>query len=113
MCWLNTDSQHVCDVAILGEENHLPWRAAKTLFQNQIDFNYLEMRHLWENAQVSPDGIRLAGMQYKVLILDGELNIDPQAQTALDTLKKSGRLVTYSADDQLLTQLDRHIARDV
>jgi hypothetical protein len=113
MCWLNTDSQHVCDVAILGEENHLPWRAAKTLFQNQIDFNYLEMRHLWEDARVSSDGIRLVGMHYKVLIVDGEPSIDPRAKAALDTLTKSGRVITYTSDDKLLADVDPHITRDV
>ena len=38
--WLLSDGQHVCDVAILGDGNDLPWRAAKQLYQNQIDFLY-------------------------------------------------------------------------
>lgn len=42
LCWLNTDSRHVCDVAIQCESDHLPWRAAKVLHENQIDFHYLE-----------------------------------------------------------------------
>src|SRR5690606_25674434 len=33
LCWLNTDSEHVCNVAILGEAARLPWRAAKVCFQ--------------------------------------------------------------------------------
>jgi alpha-L-rhamnosidase len=42
LCWLNTDSRHVCDTAILCESDHLPWRAAKVFQQHQRDFNYLE-----------------------------------------------------------------------
>ena len=62
LCWLNTDSKHVSELAILGLNNHLPWQAAKICFQNQRDFNYLEARHLWEDAQVDQNGIRIAGM---------------------------------------------------
>jgi hypothetical protein len=39
LCWLNTDSRHVCELAILGLNDHLPWRSAKVCFQNQRDFN--------------------------------------------------------------------------
>ena len=42
LCWLNTDSRHVCEIAILCESNQLPWRTAKILQQNQLDFHYLE-----------------------------------------------------------------------
>jgi len=66
LCWLNTDSKHICELAILGLNNHLPWRAAKVCFQNQRDFNYLEARHLWEDAKVNENGIQIAGMQYRV-----------------------------------------------
>ena len=33
IAWLNTDSDHVCDVAILGEHHRLPWRAAKSMLR--------------------------------------------------------------------------------
>jgi len=42
LCWLNTDSTHICELAILGVNDYLPWRAAKACFQHQRDFNYLE-----------------------------------------------------------------------
>lgn len=44
LAWLNTDSEHVCDVAILERDDRFPWEPAKTLFQNQIDFDYLSLR---------------------------------------------------------------------
>ena len=60
LCWLNTDSEHVCRVAILENNGHLPWRAAKALFQNQIDFVYLARSDLvaWSN-------------RYDVIVVDG------------------------------------------
>lgn len=100
LSFLNTDCTHVCSVAILGKPDHLPWQAAKVCFENQRDFNYIEDRHLWQDARVDSDGIHLAGMHYRVLIVDGE----PEARAipALATLEQAGRVIYYSdaiADD--------------
>ena len=93
LCWLNTDSMHVCELAILGLNDWLPWRAAKVCFQNQRDFNYLEARHLWEDARVDADGIRIAGMHYRALIL--EENPPAKAVPAIETLAKAGRIIRW------------------
>jgi len=113
LCWLNTDSTHVCGLAILGLNDWLPWRAAKVCFQNQRDFNYLEARHLWEGAEVDADGIRLAGMHYRALILED----DPpaQAKPAIDTLARAGRIIRWDASmdaARLVAQIDKLIPPD-
>jgi len=104
LCWLNTDSKHVCSLAILGLNDHLPWQAAKICFQNQLDFNYLEARHLWEDAHVEPDGIHIAGMHYKALIV--EFDPPSKAKEALQTLEQAGRLIRWekSKSEMLLLQ---------
>ena len=102
LCWVNTDSRQVCQVAILGDTNWLPTRAAKVCFQNQRDFNYLELRHLWEDAQVDADGVRLAGMHYKAVVLDGMDRWPPQAAAALTQLAAAGRLIVW--DDSSATK---------
>lgn len=43
LCWLNTDSEHVCEVAILEQNGIFPWEPAKALLQNQVDFDYLSL----------------------------------------------------------------------
>ena len=96
LCWLNTDSNHVCSLAILGLNDYLPWVAAKVCFQNQRDFNYLEARHLWEDARVESDGIHIAGMHYKALIL--EFDPPPKAKEALQALDEAGRLIRWNKD---------------
>ena len=114
LCWLNTDSEHVCAITILGLSDYLPWRAAKVCFQNQRDFNYLEARHLWEDAQVGPDGIRMGSMHYKALIL--EVEPPAKADAALKILERAGRLVRWAGeedDKSLLRQIDRLVPRDV
>ncbi|MCU0913856.1 MAG: hypothetical protein MUC88_04730 [Planctomycetes bacterium] len=114
LCWLNTDSTHVCSLAILGLNDYLPWRAAKVCFQRQRDFNYVEARHLWEDAKVDSDGIRLAGMHYRALILE---ELPPQkAQLAVQTLAKAGRVIRWHekmAEAELIQQVDKLIAPDV
>ena len=114
LCWLNTDSKHICKLAILGLNDHLPWRTAKICLQNQRDFNYLEARHLWEDARVDFDGIHLAGMQYQVLILED----DPpeKAKTAIDILAKAGRIIHWDetiSNQELIQAIDKLIQPDV
>jgi len=70
LCWLNTDSRHICDIAVLCEATYLPDRPAKTLFQAQHDFNYLELRHLKGDAVIDSKGVSIYGMTYKAVILD-------------------------------------------
>ena len=114
LCWLNTDSRHLCELAILGLNDHLPWRAAKVCFQNQRDFNYLEARHLCEDTEVNRNGIRIAGMHYRALIVEAEP--PEKAKPALDVLEKAGRLIRWNEqmdDSELLGRIDRLVPADV
>ncbi len=114
LCWLNTDSKHICELAILGLNDHLPWRAAKVCFQSQRDFNYLEARHLWEDAEVNEKGIQIAGMHYRALIIEAEP--PEKAKPALDLLDKAGRLIRWNdemEDSELLRRIDRLVPVDV
>ncbi len=113
LCQLNTDARHVCSIAILGRNDYLPWRAAKVCFEHQRDFNYLEARHLWEDAKVSSDGIELAGMRYKALIVEDEPPV--QAKQAMDRLEAGGRVIRWDGrmDEQaLLRRIDELVEPD-
>jgi len=79
LCELNTDCQPVCDIAILGDRNRLPWRAAKALFEHQLDFHYINECDL-EGSHVGADGtLRVGPMSYQVLLVESE-----------QTLRRSG-----------------------
>ncbi len=103
--WLNTDSNHVCSVAILGASDQLPWAAARVLLEHQIDFNYLEARHLREDATVDALGVHLAGMHYGVVVVDAQLPPDRPALDALAPLAGAGRVVTYPAESPAPAEL--------
>ncbi len=104
LSWLNTDGEHVCDLAILGKADDLPWRPAKACFRHQRDFNYLEDRVLLEQATVAEDGIHVAGMTYRALIVDRDL--DERSKRVLASCP--GRIIRYDAgmeDAELVRQV--------
>lgn len=114
LCWLNTDSRHICDVAILGLNDYLPWYSAKVCFQNQIDFNYLEDRHLLEETRVDESGIHIAGMNYKVLI--AEMEPPAKALPVMEKLESAGRLIRRQenkGDVLFLNELTNVIQKDI
>lgn len=114
LSWLNTGGRHVCHIAILGRSNALPWQPAKMCLEHQRDFNYLEERHLWEDARVAADGIRLAGMRYRALIVEGP--VDSRAEAAWAVLERAGRLIRYRSEMApagLIGRLDELVPRDV
>jgi len=91
MCRLIAEAKHVVSVAILGSGDELPWKAAEVLFQNQIDFNYLQDADLAGGAaRISPAGIDITGYHYDVLIDEGIGDAGPAA----DVLRGAGRAVS-------------------
>ena len=70
LCWLNTDSEHLCHIAILGQDDRLPWESARVCFENQIDFNYLEECFLLRDSDITDAGIGIGSMHYNLLIVE-------------------------------------------
>jgi hypothetical protein len=95
LSWLNTDSKQVCEIAVLGDANWLPDKSAKVLFQNQHDFNYLEINHLVEDAKIDAEGVYIAGMNYKAVILDGLKNLSKEIIPALQKLEANNQLIIF------------------
>jgi hypothetical protein len=95
LSWLNTDSKQVCDIAILGDANWLPDESAKVFYQNQLDFNYLETTHLASDASVTKNGVQMASMKYKAIVLDGLNSIPDNVIPALQKIADNGQLIVY------------------
>jgi len=99
----------------LGLNDYLPWKPAKICFQNQYDFNYLEARHLWEDAVIDSEGIHIADMHYKTLIVEFDTPTD--AENAIQKLEKAGRIIKLSInnnyDGLLLNRLERIVKKDL
>ncbi len=84
---MNTDGVNVTDVAILCGADELPWRAAKELYEAQIEFNYLEYDLLGE-CRIRDGRCKIAGNSYKILITDGVF--DETAEAYLKAFTESG-----------------------
>jgi len=93
LSWINTDSKQVCSVAILADPTFLPFRAAKVLYQNQIDFNYLEVRHLLENAKITDKGLTINGMTYSAMIIDSLFDLPERVIPVLKEFALKGKLI--------------------
>src|SRR5664280_2165550 len=128
LSWLNTDSKQICDVAILCESTFLPDKSARILYEHQRDFNYLEIRHLWEDARIDSKGVHIAGMNYGVLVIDSLSNIPPEAMLSLKILAMNGRLVinrhaeyyslfekviSYQTPDDLIAAINTKLPPDI
>jgi len=128
LSWLNTGSKQVCEIAIICEDAFLPDKSAKICYQHQRDFNYLEIRHLWEDAKTDSKGVHIAGMNYGLVIIDSLSNIPLKAISSLKILAGSGRLIInkysdfsslfkgaklYQTPDNLVEEIDKEILPDL
>ncbi len=95
-CWLLAEGVHRAGIAILGRRDHLPFRAAKVLFQNQRDFNYLEVRSLQRESRISVDAIKIGPMAYGVLVIDDQAGLDAETLHILAPLISTGRVILYA-----------------
>lgn len=103
LCWLNTDSQHICHIAILGEHHRLPWRAARVCFEHQLDFNYLDADDFCHVAMITTEGVLIADQHYQAVIVDSDS--PPEAAAGLALLDQAGRLIRW--DDNSAACLEK------
>jgi hypothetical protein len=110
LCWLNTDSHNVTDVAVLCTKEHLPWEAMQTLYDKQIEFNYLEAE-LLESCTIK-DGALCIGQQcYKVLLVEEGLYLTEEQKESLKKLTDQGIEVISvgkSCDAECLEKLEKY-----
>ena len=97
MCALNTDSVNDARAAILCGEDDLSWRAAKPLYENQIEFNYLE-ESLLSGIRIEDGQAMLGSQHYRVLIADGRAS--EEGETFLAAFAASGgTVIRYDGTD--------------
>lgn len=75
MCWLMTDSFNVTPVAVLCEADRMPWKIARPLYENQIEFNYLEEALILDGrCRIDHGSLVIERQRYRYLLVeDGSL----------------------------------------
>lgn len=101
MSWLESDSREIAPAAILTIAGHTPWKAARTLFQRQIDFHYLD-ETLMNRVQIHEGKLQLGDGRYDVLILDGihHLTADT-AKMVWDYLENGVKILAFASKLEL------------
>lgn len=94
MCWLLTDSYNVTEIAVLCDENHLPWKPVQILYQNQIEFNYLEA-DLLDSLQVKDGHLKIYHQDYSVIIVDESLALTSKQKETIQSFVEHGVRVIY------------------
>ncbi len=113
ICWLLTDSRQICEIAILGKHNHLPYESAKVLYQNQYDFNYLEDRLLSE-AIIENGRIHIGESSYSVIIRMPNHHLTEEYEGILQNfIDSGGYVVAFSVPERLLEQIYGKIENNV
>lgn len=100
MCYLMTDSVNQTHLAVLCSTNELPWKIVKPLYENQMEFNYLEKELLLsEECMIDQGNIKIAEQTYQVLIVEDIKLLD---QTVLSKLQyyigQGGSVIVYNPD---------------
>jgi hypothetical protein len=89
-CAFNTDSINVTDIAVLCTERELPDEPVRILYENQVEFNYLE-RSLLDETAVNRGMAEIACQAYRVIIVDRDY--DPKTAEFLSRFASSGGTV--------------------
>ncbi len=96
LCWFVGEGKPVADVAILADVEYLPWKAGRVLFENQIDFFYIDMETLLDKAIVTGEQIRLSSMNYSILVVDDFETLPAVVLQKLEPFIRAGRVVSYT-----------------
>lgn len=97
MSWLMTDSVNTTSVAVLCEEDALPWRIVKPLYEKQIEFNYLEEHDILANCRIERGKVKIQQQTYRILIIEDAGKLTARLIGVLNHFSKSGgHIIVYN-----------------
>lgn len=98
MCFIMTDSVNQTNVCILCGSSGLPWKAAKHLYQNQMEFNYLETELLLsEKCKIEGGRIKIEKQEYTVAVIEEPDILSDEVKDRLSVfIRQGGKVVVYN-----------------
>lgn len=93
MSWLLTDSMNSAYTAILAGAEYLPWQIAKPLYEQQIEFNYLEEELLHDGCKLVDGTIEIAEYRYKSVLIEDGRRVAPDSWRKLESFVQQGGVV--------------------
>ncbi|WP_251551466.1 glycosylhydrolase-like jelly roll fold domain-containing protein [Neobacillus muris] len=131
MSWLLSECSNVTEIAVLCEEDHIPWKIAEPLYTHQIEFNYLEEELFLHDCVIEEGKAKIKNQSYRVLILENleqlasndlvnKLNLFLETGGAViaynpekKNLSLSGRVIQIYNYNSVIGAIDRVLFRDV
>lgn len=108
--WLLSDGIEICNVAIVTDGNHAAWTAAKVLYQQQIDFLYMDRQAL-DGARVEGHTLVIGRQRFRALVCDPPGASDHPVLTHFAAA--GGLLLTTWQAETLVADLVATVGRDV
>lgn len=99
MCWLLTDSVNTARTAVLCEEDRLPFRIVKPLYQTQLEFNYLEEQLLMDACTVQNGHISIQKQCYDTVLIEDAAILYPALTDKLEQFAAGGGTVLVCQPD--------------
>lgn len=98
MSYIMTDSVNQTRIAVLCQEDHLPWRIVEPLYENQIEFNYLEANLLVSpKCEIHGGYISIEKQKYSVLLIEDESLYSGSAKEKINSfLDSGGEVIIFS-----------------
>lgn len=109
-CWVLTDGRPICDVAVLTDADNAAWTAARYLYQNQIDFLYVDDEAL-KQAMIDDGHLSIGAHRFRAVICDPPTAAANQVLTAFAA--SGGLALTGWQPDSLVDTLVTRLGRDV
>lgn len=90
LSWLMTDSVNMTTVAVLCEEDHLPWKIVKPLFEKQVEFNYLEESLFLSNSIIEQGTLSIVDQVYQIIIIEDTKKLGSEVVQKLERFIEDG-----------------------
>lgn len=102
LSWLMTDSVNQTEIAVLCEEDFLPWRIVKPLFEQQIEFNYLE-ESLLKKSSIQESKLVIEQQEYRLILIEEVSRLSEKTIQLLQKFMDEGGIVLTLEQHKQLT----------
>lgn len=98
LCWLNTDSRNSPCAAVLCRGNRMPYACPASLYENNMDFNYLDADVMEARAVVRDGRLEIAGYSYSAIFAETPLDLSLGQKELLRRFQSSGGRLLMNGD---------------
>lgn len=107
MCYLMTGSVNQANVCILCGSSRLPWKAAKFLYRNQLEFNYLEVDLLLSDCNISDGRIKIQKQEYKVTVIEDFDILSDEVNERLSVfIRQGGKVIAFNSEKRPVSSIN-------